>query len=217
MNSTPKGRFYFDTEFIEGKQSKKFLGIKYGETKPTIDLISIGIVDYQTGETLYLISKDFNLDEAWNRVSKTTGSKENNSYWIRENVLKPIFKDLAFTYSKHMNSYLDFNKSNMRKLLNFYGKTNKEITLKILEMTNKYESCEFYGYYCDYDWVVFCQLFGTMMDLPKNYPYFCIDTKQLSDFVGAPRFEQKGGHVAIQDALEIQKHHKFILDFISNK
>ena len=36
--------YYMDTEFLEGPQPKKFLGIKYGETKPTIDLISIGIV-----------------------------------------------------------------------------------------------------------------------------------------------------------------------------
>ena len=30
------------------------------------------------------------------------------------------------------------------------------------------ETPEFWGYYCDYDWVVFCQMFGTMMDLPKR-------------------------------------------------
>jgi hypothetical protein len=27
---------------------------------------------------------------------------------------------------------------------------------------------EFWGYYADYDWVVFCQIFGTMVDLPKG-------------------------------------------------
>jgi len=37
-------KYYLDCEFIEGKQDKKFLGIKYGETPFTIDLISIGIV-----------------------------------------------------------------------------------------------------------------------------------------------------------------------------
>src|SRR5215831_4354209 len=29
---------------------------------------------------------------------------------------------------------------------------------------------EFWAYYADYDWVVFCQIFGTMMDLPKGWP-----------------------------------------------
>jgi hypothetical protein len=38
---------------------------------------------------------------------------------------------------------------------------------------------EFYGYFCDYDWVIFCQLFGRMIDLPKQFPYFCMDLKQM--------------------------------------
>ena len=37
-------RYFIDTEFLEGKQDKTFLGIKYKKTKPTIDLISIGLV-----------------------------------------------------------------------------------------------------------------------------------------------------------------------------
>ena len=31
-------KYFIDTEFVEGKQDKTFLGIKVGETKPTIDL-----------------------------------------------------------------------------------------------------------------------------------------------------------------------------------
>lgn len=31
--------YYLDCEFLEGSQDKTFLGIRYGETKPTIDLI----------------------------------------------------------------------------------------------------------------------------------------------------------------------------------
>ena len=52
--------YYIDTEFIEGKQKKQFLGFNLGETKPTIDLISIGVV-CENGEEYYAISKDFNL------------------------------------------------------------------------------------------------------------------------------------------------------------
>lgn len=26
------------------------------------------------------------------------------------------------------------------------------------------------GYYADYDWVAFCQLFDRMIDLPKDFP-----------------------------------------------
>lgn len=37
---------------------------------------------------------------------------------------------------------------------------------------------EFWAYFADYDWVIFCSLFGTMMDLPKGWPKYCLDLKQ---------------------------------------
>lgn len=40
-----------------------------------------------------------------------------------------------------------------------------------------YNQPEFYGYYADYDWVVF----GTMIDLPKGFPMYCHDLKQTLD------------------------------------
>ena len=40
---------------------------------------------------------------------------------------------------------------------------------------------EFWGYYCDYDWVVFCWLFGAMIDLPTGWPIYCRDLKQEID------------------------------------
>jgi len=33
----------------------------------------------------------------------------------------------------------------------------------------------------DYDWVLFCSLFGRMIDLPKGFPMYCIDLKQTLD------------------------------------
>ena len=40
-------------------------------------------------------------------------------------------------------------------------------------------SPEFYAYYADYDWVVFCWIFGNMLALPKGFPMYCIDLKQI--------------------------------------
>ena len=37
-------KYFIDTEFIESSQTKRLLSIPIGKTKPTIDLISIGIV-----------------------------------------------------------------------------------------------------------------------------------------------------------------------------
>jgi hypothetical protein len=37
---------------------------------------------------------------------------------------------------------------------------------------------EFWAYYGDYDWVVLCQLYGRMIDLPDTFPMLSLDLKQ---------------------------------------
>jgi hypothetical protein len=60
---------------------------------------------------------------------------------------------------------------------------------------------EFWGYYCDYDWVVFCQIFGAMIDLlPMGWPMYCRDLKQWADEIGNPHFHTPKPHNALQDA-----------------
>ncbi len=60
---------------------------------------------------------------------------------------------------------------------------------------------EFWGYYADYDWVVFAQLFGTMLDLPTGFPMYCRDIKQWCDQLGNPKLPKKTGeHNALNDA-----------------
>ncbi len=61
---------------------------------------------------------------------------------------------------------------------------------------------EFWGWYADYDWVVFCQLFGRMIDLPKHFPRYCRDLKQWADDAGNPQLpkEALAAHNAIVDA-----------------
>lgn len=64
------------------------------------------------------------------------------------------------------------------------------------------EQREFWAYYADYDWVALCQLFGTMVQLPKGFPQFCMDLKQLSVMKGSPRHSVQDGdlHHALADA-----------------
>ena len=65
-------KYFIDTEFLEGPQ-KGWFG---KTTKPTIDLISVGIV-CEDGREYYAISKDFNLKEAWNRCDVTRAGLTN--------------------------------------------------------------------------------------------------------------------------------------------
>lgn len=74
--------------------------------------------------------------------------------------------------------------------------------LEWVRSTKPDETPEFWGYYCDYDWVVFCWLFGRMVDLPKGFPMFCRDVKQLAVDLGNPRLPKQEGneHNALADA-----------------
>lgn len=71
---------------------------------------------------------------------------------------------------------------------------------------------EAWGYYPAYDWVVLCQLFGTMMDLPKHFPKLCMDLKQLAISVGSPPLpaQNSGKHDAIEDARWNMRVHQLL-------
>jgi len=175
----------------------------------TIQPISVGICS-SDGREYYAISKDFNLKEAWNRwqpkkkVFDSNNIKEymrlEKEYWIRDNVLFPIYKEYVHG---DMQNVCPFSYSAMKGVLRGFGKTNKQIAEEIKAFVYSESTVigdnidvnilgtptiavadlntEFYGYYADYDWVVFCWLFGTMMNLPDGFPMYCRDIKQMLD------------------------------------
>jgi hypothetical protein len=96
------------------------------------------------------------------------------SDWVRDNVLVHL--------KAHTETYL----------------TRAEIRDAVLAFVGT-DRPEIWAYYADYDWVVFCQLFGTMMDLPKGWPMFCRDLKQLAEATPLPE-QGKGEHHALADA-----------------
>lgn len=171
-------------------------------TPPTIDLISIGIVSGDDDREYYAISKDFNLKEAWNRydekVEIMSGDMRNRfpegrkykEYWIRENVLRPIFEEFYPINLGNLHHYPDFNYKNMKGVIDSIGKSNKQIAEEIKDFVykgydwnypNKENEINLYGYYSAYDHVALCWLFGKMIDLPKGFPKFTIDLKQMLD------------------------------------
>jgi 3' exoribonuclease, RNase T-like len=98
------------------------------------------------------------------------------------------------------------------------GETNKlshvDIGHAVLGFVSE-EKPEFWGYYADYDWVVFAQLFGAMIDLPKGWPMYCRDIKQLCDSLGNPKLPEQGKneHNALADARWNQKAYNFLLEW----
>ena len=60
---------------------------------------------------------------------------------------------------------------------------------------------EFWAYYADYDWVLFCWLFGPMVCLPSGWPMFCMDLKQSMVEQGIPRGDLPPDPAMAHDAL----------------
>jgi hypothetical protein len=107
--------------------------------------------------------------------------EEDCSRWVKENVLPNLGTEVRYSLSEIETKLLQF------------------ITH---EQAMSESKLEFWGYYADYDWVVFCQIFGTMVDLPEFFPMYCHDLKQLCDSIGnpqLPKLESKE-HNALTDA-----------------
>lgn len=81
------------------------------------------------------------------------------------------------------------------------------------------EKPEIWAYYADYDWVALCQLYGTMMQLPKGWPMYCRDVKQWCDQLGNPRLpEQKDHeHHALADAAWTREAWVFLKEYERNR
>lgn len=73
---------------------------------------------------------------------------------------------------------------------------------------------EFWAYFADYDWVALCQLFGRMVDLPKGFPFFCMDIKQWAKQRGVDIKtavpQPPGMHNALVDARWNQQAHGYL-------
>ena len=164
---------------------KYFLDTEFIEDGKTIDLISIGIV-CEDGREYYAINENCNISKA--------------SDWVRTNVIDHIEPKIGYS--------ADFWKPKeviKQGILGFIGWDTGNPTWK---------KPEFWAYYGAYDWVAFCQIFGTMMDLPKGFPMYCKDIKQLCDDLGNPRLpKQESGK---QNALADAKHNLIMYDYLMN-
>lgn len=112
--------------------------------------------------------------------------------WVEKNVIPKVYGDI-----KNNPDIFMLSNDIRQKVLQFIGA----------------DIPEFWGWYAGYDWVVFCQLFGKMIDLPKGWPMFCRDIKQLCDNKGSPSLpihDKATRHNALGDA----KWNKQAYDFL---
>jgi hypothetical protein len=166
-----------------------FLDAEFIETGFSLQLVSIGIVS-EDGRTFYAENTSF--DE---RLADK---------WVEQNVLSKLqFWDWHKSESHFSET---FGKGLSMQI---FG-TISNIKSSLLDFFQDDQSPEFWGYYADYDWVIFCWIFGRMIDLPKNFPMYCRDLKQLLDESDKEKIpDSENEHNALDDALwnlELYKH-----------
>lgn len=148
---------------------------------------------YEDGRTIELISIGVVSETGSTFYAETPKSKElaRSTEWLAQNVLPGLTID-----SRHI----------------FY---RWQIANALVAMTG--DAPEIWAYYADYDWVALCQLFGTMMDLPKGWPMYCRDIKQLCDSLGNPKLPPLQGteHNALNDAVWARQAYNFLTAFQS--
>jgi hypothetical protein len=103
-------------------------------------------------------------------------------------------------------------KANVIPHLSGQKKLRTHIAAEILDFAGR--KPEFWAYYADYDWVVLCQLYVRMVDLPKGWPMFCRDVKQLCVDRGDPQLpkQEYAEHNALVDALWTRRAWEFLND-----
>lgn len=158
-------KYFLDTEFIEG-----FHKPLLGKRRHFIDLISIAVV-CEDGREYYAVSNEFNPKDA--------------DLWVKTNVISklPLRRQGQDDSPRQKQEGLLWksNEQIKKDLLSFFGcDLDEDFSLRWVAP----DGIEVYGYYADYDWVLFCSLFGRMIDLPGNFPMYCKDLKQIMDEIG---------------------------------
>jgi len=183
-------RYFLDFEFIEGFHKPLF-----GKRRHFIDLISIGIV-CEDNSGLYLISSEYDYEDA--------------DQWVKDNVIVKAYSRECSGDAKNHFSARNFHKH--------FGLKQKEIGKRVIEWIGHDSNIKFYGYYSDYDWVLFCSIFGRMIDLPKGFPMYCRDIKQMmdergisSDHPDCPK--QSDDHIAIKDAAWNKEAYNWLINY----
>jgi len=128
-----------------------YLDTEFIEDGRTIDLLSIGLVA-DDGRELYLCNSE------WDRTSDPRRAKP--LVWVLEHVVP------------YLGAHSPEGDIPWRSRADIRDAVEAFIGVAPT-------APEIWAYYASYDWVAFCQLFGRMVDLPRGYPAYCRDLKQL--------------------------------------
>lgn len=167
-----------------------FFDTEFVEDGKTIDLISIAIVS-EDGREYYALSNEFDQVKAQAHpfVSKH----------VLPHLYFPPGDDQSF------QAHQEFDKATKH-----LWKPRVQIAAEIKDFVG--DEPEFWADFAAYDWVALCQLYGTMMDLPAGWPFFCRDVQQLRKMLKVPKFTvlAHGEHDALADARECKARYNVL-------
>ncbi|HEY5396207.1 MAG TPA: hypothetical protein VIL16_12500 [Trebonia sp.] len=181
----------YDTEFLEDGK--------------TIGLISIGMVA-EDGREYYAV----NSDAPWDQIRKHD--------WLLRNVVPSLpvtsRKSLDSYVANHPNSYPRPSVGCVGPDLNDTRvKPHWVIANEVRDFILTEPDPQLWAWYAAYDHVALCQLWGTMMQLPKGVPMWTNDLKQEAERLGNPELPPLPGateHNALDDAREVMQRLRWL-------
>lgn len=149
----------------------------------------------EDGRTIDLLSIGIvRADGAMLYATSGEANKDAASDWVKANVLPSL-------------GVVPGHRGSTSVMLN---STHREIAEAVREFAG--DKPEWWAYYADYDWVSLCQLYGTMIQLPKGWPFYCRDVKQWCDALGNPKLPEQTTreHHALNDAVWTKEAWEFL-------
>lgn len=160
-----------------------------------IELISIGFVS-ENNKEYYAINKVNNK------------SLKNANQWVKDNVL-----NILYNINPYRGDY------EIKPELTQYYKSLDQIKTDILDYIGTNTQPRFWGEWCAYDHCALCSIFGSMMELPSNFPMRCRDIIQLAeDHLGISSndlpesLETDGNHNALEGAMSVKSRFEWLLE-----
>lgn len=184
------------------KQTKYFYDTEFKEDGQVVDLISIGIVNYDTGDTFYAVSTEFD--------TRAVAADR----WLMDNVMPSITHDV----------WLDADEITGMPVQNLTLTGGAEVMNRAAIRNGIFEFTkgtwpDFWAWYGAYDHVALCQLWGRMIDLPNRMPMFTSDIVQLRKMAGNPPMPKQphGLHNALADARFNVVRYEYLRDILLAK
>lgn len=108
----------------------------------------------------------------------------------------------------------DFVRENVLPHLRLERQPKETVALEIEDFVNNDPFPQLWAWYGSYDWVLFCQLYGTMQDLPRHFPMFIRDLKMVCVELRIPDHQlppkPPNAHDALADARWLRDAHRVV-------